>query len=323
MAPRRSIKTRLLLLLISGLVLLLAVTVASQRAFLRISSITRQLRFTPPARLFFSPRPYTTIGKMAPQKHQDPPQPPPLFNATAESIMADTKRLIDTMKATVDKIVAEVPPEKATFANVLEPYLLQDSANDDEGHRLVFYQSVSTKEAIREASVKAEEMMSDFYIDCKMREDYFKLIDAAYNTRQSQNLEPEQLHILEKEHQSYVDNGLLLPAGPERDRFKEIQKRINQLCIDAQKKLNEENGGVYFTPEQLKGIPEDDLGIETLEKGTGENEGKVRLSFKYTHSIPVGRYAQNEETRRDYNIADNNKVNKPAITRCKKKVYTT
>lgn len=309
----RNIKTRLLLLVISSLVLLLAVTLAPQRAFLRISSLTRQLRFTPPARLLCSPRPYTTIGKMAPPKHRDPPQAPPLFNATAESIAADAKRLVDKLKATVDKIVAEVPPEKATFATVLEPYLLQDSVNDDEGYRLTFYQCVSATADIREASVKAEQMMSDFYIDCKTREDFFKLIDAAYNTRQSQNLSAERLHILEKEHRSYVENGLLLPAGPERDRFKEIRKRINQLCIDAQKNMNEENGGIYFTPEQLKGIPEDDVDIKQLEKGTGENEGKVRLSFKYTHSVPLGKYAQNEETRRDYSIADNNKVRKFAI----------
>lgn len=242
---------------------------------------------------------------MASQKHQDPPQAPPLFTATAESIVADAKKIIDRTKTTIDKVVAEVSPENATFANVLEPYL---AINDDYENIIGFYQCVSTKADLRNASIKADELMSEFSIDCYMREDYFKLVDAAFNSRESQNLDAEQLHILEKERRSYVENGLLLPAGPQRDRFKEIKKRINQLCIDAQKNMNEETGGIWLTPEQLAGVPTDDVNIETLEKGTGENEGKVKVSFKYNHSLPMTKYAKSGDTRRDYTIADSNKV---------------
>jgi metallopeptidase MepB len=141
-----------------------------------------------------------------------------------------------------------------------------------------------------------------------MREDVFKLVDAAFQTRESQNLDPERLHVLEKVRKGYVRNGLELPAGPKRDRFKEIQKRLSQLCIQCQKNLNEEKGVIWFTPEELDGVPSDDIDIDQLEKGTGENEGKVKLTFKYNHYFPTMKYAKNEETRRRYVIAEANKV---------------
>lgn len=245
---------------------------------------------------------------MAGSQYQSPPQAPPLFTATPDSILADVKKINELTKSVLDKVVADVKPENATFANVLEPALVNENKVEVTKRLALFYQSVSTDEALREASTEAEEIMNDFYIELKMREDVFKLVDAAYAARASQDLDTEAAHLLQKDRQKYIRNGLLLPAGPERDRFKEIQKRLSQLCIQSQKLLNEEKGGVWFTPEELEGVPSDDVDISQLEKGTGENEGKVKLTFKYNHLVPTMKYAARESTRRTYTVADANKV---------------
>lgn len=245
---------------------------------------------------------------MAPDKYRNPPQAPPLFTATADSILADTKKLNDQSKAVLDKIVAEVSTSNATFANVEEPILMDDNMASPMQRILTFYQHVSPKDELREASNKAEVLMDDFNIESMMRDDVFKLVDAAFSTREVQHLEPEQLHVLEKVRKGYVRNGLELPAGPKRDRFKEISKRLSQLCIQCQKNLNEEKGAIWFTPEELDGVPADDIDIESLEKGTGENEGKVKLTFKYNHYFPTLKYAKDEEARKRYVIAESNKV---------------
>ncbi|KAL3965387.1 hypothetical protein ACCO45_002391 [Purpureocillium lilacinum] len=244
---------------------------------------------------------------MAGPQYQTPPQAPPVFTATPDWILAETKKLNETTKGVYDKVVAEVQPSNATFANVMEPILLDDNKAAAPKRIMTFYQHVSADAPLREASNKAEEILDDFMIDLKMREDIFKLVDAAYGTRESQKLETEPLHVLEKERQKYIRNGLLLPAGPQRDRFKEIQKRLSQLCIQAQKNLNEEKGAIWFTPKELEGVPADDIDVNELEKGTGENEGKVKLSFKYNHFFPMMKYAVHEETRRTYVMAEANK----------------
>lgn len=245
---------------------------------------------------------------MVPEMYRNPPQAPPLFTATADSILADTKKLNEASKAVLDNVVADVSVDKATFANVEEPILMDDNLASPMQRILTFYQHVSPKEDLREASNKAEVMMDDFHIESQMREDVFKLVDAAFTTRESQNLDPERLHVLEKERKRYVRNGLELPAGPKRDRFKEIQKKLSQLCIQCQKNLNEEKGVIWFKPEELEGVPTDDIDIDQLEKGTGENEGKVKLTFKYNHYFPTLKYAKDEETRKRYVIAESNKV---------------
>ncbi|KAK8028319.1 peptidase family M3 [Apiospora marii] len=247
-------------------------------------------------------------ASMAPDKYKNPPQAPPTFTGTKDSIASQAKALCDTTRSVLDKVVAQVPVEKATFASVLKPMAEDEDQSALNGRILGFYQYVSADADLRNASTEAEKIMDDFAIECNMRDDVFQLVDAVFkNIKSESNLDPESLRLLEKEHKNYIKNGLGLPKGPQRDRFKEIKKRLSQISIQFQKNLNEENGGVWFTKEELDGVPADV--VEGLEKGTGENEGKVRLSFKYPDLFPTLKFAKNPETRRKVFIANENKVN--------------
>ena len=290
----------------SLLVLGIAVALASNRAFPRLVSLASHFR--PRALYTATFSRLLTSSSMAPDKYQTPPQAPPVFKATADSILADAKKITDSHKALLDKVVADTPVEKATFSTVMDPILKDENVFSCVTNALTFYQHVSPDKALREASTKAEEQIQEFGIETQMRDDVFKLVDAAFETRESQNLDKESLRILEKERKKYIQKGLLLPPGPQRDRFKETQKRISQLCIQGQKNLNEENGAMWFTKEELDGVPPDDLDVETLEKGTGENDGKYKVTFKYNHFFPLVKYAVNEDVRREYMISDSNKV---------------
>lgn len=139
---------------------------------------------------------------------------------------------------------------------------------------------------LRDASSKAQEMMDEFNIEASIREDIFALVQAAWEIFQKgeSGLDAESLRLLEKTRKSYIQNGLEIEKGPKRDRFKEVKKRLSQLSIEFQKNLNEENGGIWFMKKELEGVPEDVLG--GLESGTGENEGMLKLSFKYPDLFP-------------------------------------
>ncbi|GAM37137.1 Prd1 homolog [Talaromyces pinophilus] len=242
---------------------------------------------------------------MAPELLKKPPQAPPTFVATPTSIIEDTKRLIARSRKAQDDVANGVKPEDATFANALLPLAHDENAMTLEAHIIGFYQAVSTDQKLRDASSEAEKLLDDFGIETAMREDLFKLVDAAL--KKNEELDPESRRLLEKEHKDYIRNGLGLPAGPKRDRFKEIKKRLSQLSIEFQKTLNEENGGIWFTPAELDGVPEDVL--SGLEKGKGENEGKLRLTFKYPDLFPTLKYAKNAETRKRVSIGNENKCN--------------
>lgn len=296
----------LLLLLVSGLVLSLAATLASSRAFSRLGSLAGHFKFLAP-RFKVSQRPLMT-SNMVPDRYRNPPQAPPVFTITPEQIIEETKKICADTKTILDKVVEDVSPDSATFDSALEPILVDDNATAIRSRILTFFQHVSTDGALRNASTEAESIFDDFGIECKMREDVFKVVDGVYGARAEQKMDKEQGHILEKMRKGYIRNGLRLPVGPQRDRFKEIKKRLSQLAIQAQKNLNEEKGSIWFTPEELDGVPADDIDIDSLEKGTGENEGKVKLSFKYNHYFPLIKHCKNADTRRQYTIAESNKV---------------
>lgn len=242
---------------------------------------------------------------MASSRYQKPPQAPPKFTATPESLAADTKRMLDHSRALMDDIVAKVKPETASFKNVVLPMAHDENAMSLESHIVGFYQAVSTDVKLRDASTEAEKQMDDFGIEASMREDIFQLVDAALN--KAEDLDPESKRLLEKEHKSYIRMGLAVPAGPKRDRFKEIKKRLSELSITFQKNLNEEQSGLWFTEAELEGVPKDV--VANLKKGDGDHEGKVWLTFKYPDLFPTLKYAKDQEVRRKVFIANENKCN--------------
>lgn len=241
-------------------------------------------------------------------RFNNPPQPPSQFAATATAIDESSKRIHARHKAVLDRIVAEVKPEEATFDNVLRPMLLEEDASAGNLWEDFFYSTVSPHKDLRDASRVAIERSNDYDIECNMREDVFKLVEGVYNSRDCRKLDGECLRILEKARDKYVQNGLLLPPGSQRERFKEVQKRISRLCNQCQELLDENTGGVWFQPDDLQSVPKDELDIDTLEKGADENAGKVKVTFKEDHRRALMRYAARESTRRVYSIANANMV---------------
>jgi metallopeptidase MepB len=242
---------------------------------------------------------------MAPAKYHKPPQAPPKFTATPESLLADTKRLIDQSKSLQDRIVKNAKSEDASFGKVVLPMAHDNNKGAIESHIIGFYQAVSTEQTLRDASSEAERQLDEFSIESAMREDVFKLYDAVL--KKGEKLDPESQRLLEKDHKSYIRNGLGVPAGPKRARFKEIKKQLSDISIKFQKTLNEENGGLWLTPEELDGVPSDL--VNNLKKGEGENAGKVWLTFKYPDLFPTLKYAKSAEVRKKLFEANENKCN--------------
>ena len=212
--------------------------------------------------------------------------------------------ILDRTRKLLDKIAADITTETATFENVVLPIAEDENDSNLQSQIIGFYQAVSSDAKLRDASSKAEEMMLEFGIEASMREDIFKLVDAAY--KKGEKLDPESQRLLEKERKSYITNGLGIPAGHDRDRFKEIKKRLSQIQIEFQKNLNEEDGGIWLTKKELDGVPDDV--VEGFEKGTGDNEGKLRFTFKYPDLFPTLKFALASEVRQKIFIENENKV---------------
>ncbi|RPB29709.1 zincin [Terfezia boudieri ATCC MYA-4762] len=238
-----------------------------------------------------------------------PPQAPPAFKHTPQSLLEETRAIIEKSRTLEDGLVRDVKLEEATFENVLGIMARDEDEAGLKSRIIGFYQYVSEDKALRDASSQADKELEDFAIESIMREDIFKLVKAVHNSPASKDLDPESARLLDKTYKSHVRSGLELPVEPERARFKEIKKRLSTIAIDFSKHLNEENGGIWFTLDELEGVPEDVVsGLKKGEAGS-ENEGKIFLTYKYPDLFPTMKYAVSADVRKRVFMGSENKCN--------------
>lgn len=118
--------------------------------------------------------------------------------------------------------------------------------------------------------------------------------------------------LLKKILNAFKRNGLGLPKT-ERERFTEIQKRMNELKVTgeeyrsfqeflipaASRNMNEENSKHYFTREELRGLPDSFFDSREME------DDKYIVTLKYPDYVPVQKHCQVEETRKKLEFAYN------------------
>lgn len=139
------------------------------------------------------------------------------------------------------------------------------------------------------------------------RSDIFSLVNALYAKRNSLNLDGEDMRLLEQRYRDYKLNGLGLAAGSEdQRRLREVKARIASLKNTFRQNLNEENSGIWFTLEDLEGVPGDV--VRDLEKGSGAQQDKLCVTLENHHVQAVMKYAKLPETRKAFLIANENKV---------------
>jgi metallopeptidase MepB len=245
-------------------------------------------------------------------KYQRPPQPPPVFDYTIDSVQALAKSIISKKRSLFDKISATVTPETATFENVVEAIAREYDYASISTTMIYFYPKVASDPDLREACRRAEDEVDEYDIESSMREDIFKLVDVLHEKRDSLGLGREDLRLVKRMHKAYISDGLGLPAGPVRTRFTEIRKRLGTLQAEYRKNLSEENGCVWLTRVELEGVPHDV--VSTLQEGvdcsssSSTTERKLRLTFKYPYLRPTLQYAADPDVRKRVWMANQNKV---------------
>lgn len=82
---------------------------------------------------------------------------------------------------------------------------------------------------------------------------------------------------------------------------------MSDIAITFSKNLRDNKAGLWFTPEELEGVPTDVT--SNWKKGEGENEGKLFMTFQYTDIFPTLNYAKSSATRQKVFISNENKCN--------------
>jgi metallopeptidase MepB len=208
------------------------------------------------------------------------------------------------MRAESTRVVLEVPLEEVSFSKVLIPLAHAENIFMKETNPLVFYASAHPDEDVRLASAEAQILIDDFAVEQALFEPLFRLIDAV--VRKEERLDDESARYLATKHRNFVRHGMLLGDEPSHQRLRELRREIARDSSQFHANLTNADGGVWYPREALDGVPERIL--DSMEVGTGEKEGLLKVSFKNSHLAGVLRYAKRAEIRREFFIANENQL---------------
>ncbi|OLY81524.1 Thimet oligopeptidase [Smittium mucronatum] len=239
----------------------------------------------------------------------DPVTNVPDYNITIDEINLKVSELIEKGKSVHDQ-VASIPIQDVTFDNVIVPLATYENESMVDYSTITFLQHVSPDKSLRDASMEAEKKLEDFQIDCQMRRDVYKVVEALFLNKKSwENRCHEDKRLLDKMELSFRRNGLDL-SDDDLEKLMSVKKKLSELSITFGRNIAEGDAQVTFTLEDLDGLPEDF--INSKKKVKCGDEDKYIVTTKYPDLFAVLRMAKRESTRKTLLLAEE--------TRCKENI---
>ncbi|XP_045134136.1 thimet oligopeptidase-like [Portunus trituberculatus] len=210
---------------------------------------------------------------------------------TPEDIEKQTDALIAKQRSAYNS-VGSLSLTQVTYENVIKQLADLMTERSTQGSPVDFPQHAAVDKAVREASSKAEQKLEEFDVEMSMRKDIFDRVVEFKESVSTDGLTAEQKRLVEKLILHGKRNGLHLSEEIQQE-VKKIKKRMSELSIKFQRNLNEDNTKLFFTREELAGMPEDF--IDELTQG---DENKLEVTMKYPHLFPITKKCHVPNTRR-------------------------
>lgn len=210
--------------------------------------------------------------------------------------------------AEIDAIVNN--PEAPTFENTIEAYV-----NSGELLTVVsgcFYNltHAESNEEIQELELKLSPMMSEYSSAIRLNEGLFQRIKAVYDQRESLNLRPDQLKLLEDVYEGFANNGANL-SDKDKETYRALSMKLSDLTTAyGQNALKATNAWTYVVEDesQLSGLNEDTKSVLLANGKKYGHEGKYVLDLKPTTTIPVLQDCDSRELRHTLYMASNQRA---------------
>lgn len=194
--------------------------------------------------------------------------------------------------------------EEPTFENTIESLDFSGEKLDRISSIFFNLNSAETNDEIQKIAQQVSPLLSEFSNDVSLNEALFKRVKAVYNHRDSLELNPEQLTLLEKKYKSFARNGANLSEEKKKE-LREIDKELGILKLKFGENVLADTNAyeLHITDEsELRGLPD---GAKEAAKQLAESKNKNGWLFTlhYPSYIPFMTYVENRERRKELSIA--------------------
>jgi peptidyl-dipeptidase Dcp len=252
------------------------------------------------------------------------------FNTPYETAPFDQvkpKHFVPAFEQAIQEAKAEINTitensQQATFENTI-------AALDFSGEKLgrissIFFNinSAETTEEIQQIAQQVSPMLSEFNNDVKLNEKLFQKIKAVWDQKESLNLTPEQVTLLDNTYKSFSRNGALL-SKTDQEKLREIDKKLSALRLTFGENVLADTHAfeLHLTHKnELSGLPEGTVEAAHQEAIQRGKDGWV-FTLDYPSYLAIMKYSERRELREKMAKAygkkgfqDNENNNEKALT---------
>jgi len=210
---------------------------------------------------------------------------------TPESVRAAVDDAIDQSEALVATLIAVT--ETRTWDNTMMPLTALDDIIVRANGAGPFMARVHLDRDVRDAAQEAEEKISKWTSDLVFRRDLYEAINAYAATDEAASLPGERARYLEFLQRDLRRAGHAL-SEEERAEVQKHRTRLVELGVAFTRNIDEAQGGLDLTRDQLAGMPDD----YATRLSPGEIEDTFRVSIDYPDYYPFMDMADDRDLRR-------------------------
>ncbi|VBB45796.1 Peptidyl-dipeptidase Dcp [uncultured Paludibacter sp.] len=196
-------------------------------------------------------------------------------------------------------------PKAPTFENTI-------AALDKSGELLdkvssAFYNllSAETNDDLQKVAQELSPKITEHGNTIRLNEKLFARIKAVYDQKDKLKLTPEQKTLLQETYDGFADNGANLSAA-DKEKYRELSKELSMLSLTfSQNVLKETNKYqmVITDKKLLSGLSDDMLDMLASNAKKAGKDGWL-IDLKTTSYVPVMKYADNRDLRRELYMAN-------------------
>jgi peptidyl-dipeptidase Dcp len=235
--------------------------------------------------------PYKTIHQTIPFDQIKTEHYVPAFEEAMKQHMNEINEIVNNPKApTFENTIVALDKAGSLLNKVSSPFfnLLGSETNDE----------------LQTIAQKMSPLLTEHSNSIRLNEKLFERVKAVYENRSKLKLTPEQSTLLKKTYDGFADNGANL-SEKDKVKYRKLSKELSMLTLNFGQNVLKEinNWNLHITDKNLlAGLPADVLEMLALNAKKAGKEGWM-LDLKATTYVPVMKYADNRDLRRELYMA--------------------
>ena len=199
-------------------------------------------------------------------------------------------------------------PKAPTFENTVVAFEKSGSLLTKVSSPFFNMTNAETNDELQNIAQEVSPLLTEHSNSIRLNEKLFARIKAVYDQKDKLKLTIEQQKLLDNAYQGFVRNGVNL-SETDKEIYRELSKKLSLAMLQfGQNSLKETNKFEMLITDKnlLVGLPNDIIGILENNAKKADKKGWV-IDLKATTYVPVMKYADNRDLRRELYMANTTK----------------